>query len=196
MIEALFPGFPKIGRFCFGRSVGGAVLPQDARGPGLHPQQKEDLQQQACVSAGFLLRASGSPGRQAMRKPDLGREKEGVGRGLEAELEAMLENVNDSWKRQRHDCLGFLGCGQNCFLVASDSRLYMCTDAPCPQTPGSSLLRLHNGLILQGTQICVHSWGMVQCQRSGERQWDNDCLWRLYLVPSGAVTVLYGSCLS
>lgn len=49
MIEALFPGFPKIGRFCFGRSVGGAVLPQDARGPGLHPQQKEDLQAGLCL---------------------------------------------------------------------------------------------------------------------------------------------------
>lgn len=138
MIEALFPGFPKTGRFCFDMSLGGAVLTQDARGPGLHPQQKEDLQQQACVSAGFLLKASRSPGRQAMWKPCLEREKEGVGRGLEAELEAMLENVTDSWKRQRHDCFGFLGWRQNCFLVASETQGCMCVQmlpAPRLQAP-------------------------------------------------------------
>lgn len=60
--------------------------------------------------------------------------------------------------------LGFLGCRQNCFLVASETQgVCKCS---LPQTPGSSLLCLHNALILQETQIWVDSWGMVQCQRS------------------------------
>lgn len=44
-----------------------------------------------------------------MWKPGLEREKEGVGRELEAEPEAELENGNDCWKQQRHDCLGVSG---------------------------------------------------------------------------------------
>lgn len=71
-----------------------------------------------------------------------GKKKGRVGR----RLEAMLKKENRSSRGLI--ALGFLGLLPDGFR---DSRLHVCAN-PLPQIPGSSLFRLHDGLIHQWTQ--------------------------------------------
>lgn len=185
---------PKIGRFCFDVSLSGVILTQDAQGLGVPPQQKEDLQQQACVSADFLLKASRSPGRQ-QAKPGKRKGKGGKRAGSRAggragEWKWLLEAAEAwlpwgfwvvdriaSWWLQRLKVVYVGKCS-----LPPDSRLPSALPSQWINPPRNSNVSRQLG---DGT--------MSEVWREAVGQWPS--LAGVYLVPSGAITVFYGSCL-